>query len=91
MRSISRVIFFITFIGIIGIQFASVIDDPQHLTEADPNCPICLAASTQICITPQISISFTPDIILYLIEKSALNQAKEEYISIISIRAPPLS
>jgi len=91
MNSISRTILFLTFLGLIGIQFATVIDDPQHMVEPDPDCPICLAAKTEVCIHPDISISFTPNIILYLVEKIPFNQAKENYILIISIRAPPLS
>ena len=91
MRLITRVIFSITTIGIIGIQFAAVLDDPQHQVERDPDCPICLAANTPICITPQISINFTPAVILYLIEKAPNNQVKDTHSVVISIRAPPLS
>jgi len=91
MRYFSRVILFIIFIGFIGIQFAAVIDDPEHLIEPDPDCPICLAAKTQVCITPQISIGFTPNVIHYLVEKSPFNLEKENHLSILSIRAPPIS
>lgn len=91
MRFITRTILFIAFIGFVSIQFATLIDDPQHLVEPDPDCPICLAAKTQVCIDPDISISFTQDIILYLVDDAPFNQDKENYFSIKSIRAPPLS
>ena len=90
MRSISKAFLYITFIGFISIQFASIIDDPQHLVEPDPDCPICLAAKTQVCIDPDITISFTPDIILYLVENILYHPEKENYLSTLSIRAPPL-
>jgi hypothetical protein len=91
MKLISKALVFIALAGLIGIQFAAVIDDPQHLAEPDPDCPICLAANTQICIPPHVSISYTPDIIFYLIEKASFDQQKEAYLSILSIRAPPIS
>jgi hypothetical protein len=90
MKWLRRTIVFIAFFGFVGIQFASIIDDPQHLLEPDPNCPLCLAAETKVCTTPQISISFTPNIIHYLVEKSPFIQEKENYFSTLSIRAPPL-
>ena len=91
MRSLNRAILYIVFIGIVAIQLATLIDDPQHLLEPDPNCPICLAAKTEVCITPHLSISFTPDIILFLVEMAVGNQGKEDHLSILSIRAPPVS
>ena len=91
MKSITRAFVFIAFIGFIGIQFASLLDDPQHLLEPDPDCPICLAAKTEVYVNPHISISFTPDVILYLVENTLLDQEIENYFSILSIRAPPLS
>ena len=86
MKCINRTFLYIAFVGFIGIQFASILDDPQHLVEPDPDCPICLAAKTQVYLTPRISVSFTPDIIYYLIEKAPFNQEKENCSSIISIR-----
>ena len=91
MKFIFWIVLFFTFIGFISIQFATVIDDPEHLLEPDPDCPICLAAKTQVCITPQIPIGFTPNIIHHLVEKSPFNEEKENYLSNLSIRAPPQS
>ena len=91
MKRLFQVIFFITLAGFVGIQFATLIDDPQHLVEPDPDCPICLAAETQVCIDPPISFSFTPAILLYLAEKEPLDQELNNYSLILSIRAPPLS
>jgi hypothetical protein len=91
VKSITAVFLYIALVGFIGIQFATVIDDPQHLVEPDPNCPICLASKTEVCSNPHISIIFTPDIILYLVESKPLDQEIENYFSIKSIRAPPLS
>ena len=89
MRNLIRAILFIAFIGFAGIQFASMFDDPHHLMEPDPNCPLCLAAKTQVCATPEISISFTPNILYYLVETSSFNEDKENYLLTLSIRAPP--
>ncbi len=91
MKCITVVFLYIALVGFIGIQFATVLDDPQHLVEPDPDCPICLAAKTEVYVNPHISISFTPDVILYLVENTPLDQEIENYFSIISIRAPPLS
>jgi hypothetical protein len=91
MKYVYRTLLFWAFIGFIGIQFTALIDNPEHLIEYDPDCPICLAAQTQVCITPQISISFTPNIIHYLLEEAPLNKDKENYFSTLSIRAPPRS
>ena len=91
MRYRFSVLLYLLFIGFIGIQFAAIIDDPDHLIETDPDCPICLAAKTQVCITPQVSLSFTPNIIHYLIERSPLHHYKDHYFSTLSIRAPPQS
>ncbi len=91
MKRVTLVLAYIILFGIIGIQFAAIIDDPQHLAEPDPNCPICLAAQTQVYITPQVSISFTPDIIVYLTDNAPGNPENENHLTSITIRAPPLS
>ena len=91
MRRICLISTCIALIGFVGIQFAAVIDDPHHLIEPDPDCPICLAAKTQVCTTPQISISYTPDIVLYLVEMATQNQEKVNNLSTLAIRAPPVS
>jgi hypothetical protein len=90
MKYITQVYLYISLVGFIGIQFATVLDDPQHLVEPDPDCPICVAAKTEVYVNPHISISFTPDIILFLVEDTLLDQGIENYFSILSIRAPPL-
>ena len=91
MKILLKTIYLLTIAGLIGIQLATIIDDPDHIAEPDPNCPICIASQTRACIDPDISISFTPDIIFYLIETSAYNPYSEYYYSNLSIRAPPHS
>ena len=91
MNFLAKILIHLALAGLIGIQFAAIIDDPQHLAEPDPNCPICLAANTQVCIPPHVSISFTPDVVFFITEKSPKDLQKEAYLEIISIRAPPLS
>jgi len=62
-------IVFIVILGFIGIQFATIIDDPTHIAEPDPNCPICIAAQTPAYLHLGISFNFTLDILHYLCEK----------------------
>ena len=89
MKPIGRIITLFLFAGFIGIKFAPLIDDPAHFWEPDPDCPICLAAQTQVCINPDISITFTPEIILYLVEKPLFIPHVVNSCSILEIRAPP--
>jgi len=89
MKPVTRIIVLFLFAGFIGIKFAPLIDDPSHFWQPDPNCPICLAAQTQACINPDVSVTFTPDIILYLNEKPELFPHTLTFISILDIRAPP--
>jgi len=91
MKYLSKALLFFIFLGFIGILLAVLIDDPDHLIEPDPDCPICLAAKTQICITPQISLSFIPNVIHFLNERSPFHHYKDHYFSTLSIRAPPQS
>ena len=91
MTVLNRTITFIAFIGFIGIQCAALIDDPQHLMESDPNCPICIAANTEVDLPLHLSTSFNPVIIIYLTEQPAGSLHTNLYISITSIRAPPVS
>jgi hypothetical protein len=91
MRIVNRGIQLFVFLGLIGIQFTSLLDDPQHLIEPDPHCPLCLAAKTEVCTTPHISISFTPEIILYLIKEVPGDPGIEDCFLSIPIRAPPIS
>ena len=91
MRIFNRIIFLSLFIGFIGIQFVSILDDPQHLVEPDPQCPLCLAAKTEISALPTISFNFTPEIILYLIEETPFDRGTDDCLLNITIRAPPFS
>ena len=54
MKKSFKTIILLLITGFIGIQFASVIDDPEHLIQPDPDCPICLAAQSPIFINPDI-------------------------------------
>lgn len=76
--------------GFIGIQFAAFIDDPDHIAEPDPDCPICIAAQTSAYLHLTTPTSFNLDILFYLIEKTPLEPHLYNYESNISIRAPPL-
>jgi len=91
MKILLKTIYLLTVAGLIGIQLATIIDDPDHIAEPDPNCPICIAANTPVCIDTDITISFNPDIIFYLIETSSNNPYSEYYYLNLSIRAPPHS
>lgn len=91
MKSLTRVFTFLTFIGIIGFQFITILDDPRHLVEPDPDCPICVAAKTEFYTPIFISIHFSPGIILFLTEEKPIDRVIDNFPSIFSIRAPPLS
>lgn len=75
--------------GFIGIQFASLIDDPCHIAEPDPDCAICIASNTPAYLHLVTPTSFTLDILFYLVEKNPLEPYLFKYVSHISIRAPP--
>lgn len=79
----------ILILGFVGIQLATIIDDPSHIAEPDPDCPICIAAQTSAYLDINTSFNFTLDFLLFLNENSALEPHTHNYISLISIRAPP--
>jgi len=89
MIILKRIILILLLIGFSGIQLASLIDDPQHLLEPDPNCPICMASQTSLCINHHITIEFTPDIIIYLTENVFFVLFPHIYYTNLSTRAPP--
>jgi hypothetical protein len=91
MRSVNRIIVLFLLLGFTGIQLVSLLDDPQHLTEPDPDCPLCLAAKTEVCTAPSVAISFTPEIILFLTDQTPFDQGNGEVVLYIPIRAPPYS
>jgi len=91
MKSVNWVIAFLTIAGFFSIQFSTLIDDPQHFIESDPNCPICIAAKTEVCISPHLSIDFAPHLISLLIDTPVYLRETTGYSWIISIRAPPCS
>jgi hypothetical protein len=89
MKFYRRVLFFVLIIGFTSTQFATLIDDPQHLIEPDPNCPICLTVHTPLCIDQDDTIAFTLDIIYYLCPDSPQDLHAYKHFSEQSIRAPP--
>ena len=91
MKVLSKTIYLLTIAGLIGIQLATIIDNPDHISEPDPDCPICIASNTPVYIDPDITISFTPNIIFYLTEATSHNPYSEYCYLSLSIRAPPLT
>jgi hypothetical protein len=78
------------FIGALtSLQFATFFDDPSHLSEPDPDCPLCLAAQSPLYISQDVNITFTADIILYLVTDTSFDLYISNHASIFSIRAPP--
>jgi hypothetical protein len=91
MRNFNRIILLFVLLGFTGIQFVSLLDDPRHLAEPDPHCPLCLAAKTEVCAAPTVTFSFTPEIILYLIDQAPFDQGTGDVVVYSPIRAPPCS
>lgn len=89
MKIVKQILLVLLIIGFSGIQLALYIDDPQHLIEPDPNCPICIASNTSLYINHQVTIEYTPDIIIYLSENSFLEPCSHQYFTNLSTRAPP--
>jgi len=79
----------ILILGFCGIQFASLIDDPSHLAEPDPDCLICIASNTPAYLHIDTPVNFNLDIIYYIVENSPLEPITFNYKSNLSIRAPP--
>jgi hypothetical protein len=89
MSKNSRYILLFVLLGITFFQFAPLLDDPQHFVEADPDCPFCLATKTELCTTPVFSISFTSEVIVFLVESAPCNLGSEDCLPHLKIRAPP--
>jgi hypothetical protein len=90
MKIPKKVLILLIITGFTGLQFATFLDDPKHLSEPDPDCPLCLAAQNPLYITQDIIITYTPAIILYLLIATPVNPYTNNYISTYCSRAPPL-
>ena len=86
-----KIITFITLLGIIGISFAAIIDDPAHIASPDPDCAICQAAQTQVLLSPDYSIHFDITVVSYINEYQSFDHFISPIKKIYSIRAPPCS
>ena len=89
MRIFKRILLILLIFGFIEIQFASLLDDPQHLIEPDPDCLICLVSQTSVYINHNTTVVIFPDIIIYLSEGSFLEPCSHQYFANFSSRAPP--
>jgi hypothetical protein len=89
MRILKQILLILLIIGFVEIQFASLLDDPQHLIEPNPDCFICLVSQTSGYINHHTTIALYPDIIIYLAEKSFLEPYSHQYFANFSSRAPP--
>ena len=78
-------------IGLIGISLVTLIDDPAHLVDPDPDCPLCQADKTQVLLTSNIDLSSPSILLLYLNELRPNDLYSEYYNPLFSIRAPPLA
>lgn len=90
MKIVKQIFLVLLIIGFSGIQFASLIDDPQHHAEPDPDCFFCMVSQTSVCINHIITIDFTPDIIVYLTENIFLEPCYPQYLTNFVTRAPPI-
>ena len=91
MKISKHAVLLLIIVGFISIQLAAFLDEPQHLLEPDPDCPICLAVQSPVCLNLDISINFTPDIILYLADNTVVNPKTSFFLTVLSIRAPPIT
>jgi len=77
-------------IGLIGIGLATLIDDPEHIVNPDPDCPICQAYKTQVLLTVYVDLASPSILLLYLNEPQPNDLYSESHRPLLSIRAPPL-
>jgi hypothetical protein len=75
--------------GLIGIRLATLVDDPEHLINPDPDCSICQAYQSQVLLVPDIDIISPSKILLFLNEPRPTDLYSEFHNPLFSIRAPP--
>ena len=91
MKIIKSTFIIFALAGFISVQFGSFFDEPEHFFEPDPDCPICIATQTPICMDTVETFDFVPDSVFYIQDTVILQQYTEHISSILSIRAPPIS
>ena len=89
MSNLFKIITFFTLLGLIGISFAAIIDDPDHFASPDPDCVICQAAQTQVLLSPDYTIHFDIAVISYISDFQSFDHFLSPAKKIDSIRAPP--
>jgi hypothetical protein len=80
---------FILLTGIIGIGLIIILDDPDHIADPDPNCPLCLAAQTNFIFSPNILFFPLIQFLSYLIYFTYKNNYPDAILIVFSSRAPP--
>jgi hypothetical protein len=80
---------FILLTGIIGIGLITILDDPAHIIDPDPDCPLCLAAQTNFIFSPNILFFPIIQFLAYVIFFSYKNNYLDTILFVFSSRAPP--
>ena len=89
MKRLSFLAILVIIIGLIDLRLATLVDDPEHLINPDPDCPVCQAYQSQVLLTPDIEL-ITPSMpLIYLNESRPSDLYSESHHHLLSIRAPP--
>ena len=89
MQLLKRTILILLIVAISGIQFVSLIDDPHHFFEPDPDCFFCMVSQTSVYIHHIITLEFTPNVVIYVTEYNFVEPYSHQYFTNLSTRAPP--
>ena len=80
---------FIIFAGIIGMGFIVILDEPDHIIQPDPNCPLCLAAQTYFIFASTFIFFSLIQFLSYIIGITKKKICLDQLFYIFSSRAPP--
>jgi hypothetical protein len=90
MQLLKRIILVVLIVAFLGIQFVSLIDDPHHFFEPDPDCFFCMVSQTSVYIHHIITLEFSPNVIIYITENKFIEPYSHQYFTNLSTRAPPI-
>ena len=91
MKLQQRVAVLIVILGLLGLQAASLFDDPDHFHHPSPDCPICMAKETPVCMDLSPDADFTPIVMTALPKITPSDPHSPLVATHRLIRAPPFS
>jgi hypothetical protein len=89
VKWIRQKIVLLLLLGIIGIQFTLLVDEPAHFFSKDPDCPMCLAYQTPLLFQQTPNFDIVPTVLTFLIDFSSNRIDTHSYFLSSFSRAPP--